>query len=90
MFLLSMIKYPKFLGAGAAKDTRAINCVVSLPRLLSVCPGLRIIRCIPRTSEAAPSLSSDSHLLVLRNTGAGDAGPSADHRVTLRERQQNL
>ena len=31
MFLLSMIKYPKFLGAGAAKDTGAINCVVSLP-----------------------------------------------------------
>lgn len=26
-----MIKYPKFLEAGAAKDTGAINCVVSLP-----------------------------------------------------------
>ena len=31
MFLLPMIKYPKFLEAGAAKDTGAINCVVSLP-----------------------------------------------------------
>lgn len=59
MFLLSMIKYPKFLGAGAAQDTGAINCVVSLPRLRSVCSGLQaaLSRCIPQILDAAPQSS---------------------------------
>ena len=77
-----MIKYPKFLGAGAAQDTRAINCVVSLPRLRSVCPGLRIIRCIPLyTSEAAPQ----SSVLTLTSWYWGTPGPGTRGRVPTTE-----
>ena len=83
-----MIKYPKFLGAGAAKDTGAINCVVSLPRLRSVCSGLQLSRPHYQGVFLAYQMMPPSPQFWLwncGNTGAGDAGPSADHRVTQRD-----
>ena len=74
MFLLPMIKYPKFLEAGAAKDTGAINCVVSLPDSgVSGC-SLSLGRIIKVYSS----------LRICLTQCRGDAGPRTDHRVTRR------